>query len=392
MKKKIYSTITIISIAALVGFLGFYIVGNELEKRKQDAQVFDPGDINIDQIEDDFQFAAAIPPYNILFDGLVQESRQLTLAQLLQNYGHRTETQTIQGTRSDGQQVEIEYTGIKLEYVLSDLGIQQEAMHAIVYATDLYAADFTLEELGSSYLVWKKEGQYMNPSQDGVIKIVQDMGPTNKWIKNPVLFSFISGFKDMVSETERMDADLLEFVSEQGMFLLSIGPVPQIDAQDWELAIEGLVANPATLDYQGIQQMEQESVYATLETISNPLGGPLIGSAVWAGVPFARILDLVQYTGEAIEVVFYCQDGYSTSITIEEAKQPGVILAYKMNGRPLAFEHGFPVRMVIPSKYGMKWAKWINRVEFVDYDYKGFWESRGWSDYAGRDRPDKRYE
>ncbi|MGM0366394.1 MAG: molybdopterin-dependent oxidoreductase [Actinomycetota bacterium] len=390
-KKIIYNTIIILVIAGLVVFLGYFIVDNELQKRREDVQVFVPEDIDIDQIEDDFEFAETIPQYNMMFAGQVAES-EITFTQLLQKYSHLTETRTVRGIRSDGEQVEVEYTGIRLANVLEDLAIEEEAAYVIVYATDLYAADFTLDELKDSYLVWKKEGQYMNPTQDGVIKIVQDDGLTSKWIKNPVFFSFTAVFKDMVSEADRIDAEWLEFASEQSMFTLSIGMVPQIDQNDWQLVIEGLVDNPITLDYEELRGMEQESVYATLETISNPPGGQLIGNAVWTGVPFIQLMDLVQYREEALEAVFYCQDGYSTSITVEEAKQPGVMLAYQMNGRALADEHGFPARMVIPSKYGMKWAKWINRIEFVDYDYKGYWESRGWSDYAGRDRPDVRFD
>jgi DMSO/TMAO reductase YedYZ molybdopterin-dependent catalytic subunit len=90
--------------------------------------------------------------------------------------------------------------------------------------------------------------------------------------------------------------------------------------------------------------------------------------------------------------VFRCADGYSTSITVEEALEEGVMLALKMNGEKLQGEQGFPLRVVVPEKYGMKWAKWVTEMEFVDYDYRGFWEKRGWSDYAGRDRPDKRYD
>ena len=52
------------------------------------------------------------------------------------------------------------------------------------------------------------------------------------------------------------------------------------------------------------------------------------------------------------------------SITIEEASEDGVMLAYKMNGKPLTSRHGFPVRMVVPKKYGMKWPKWVNEIEF----------------------------
>ncbi len=389
--KIVIYTIIIVVILGLAGFFGFHILENELQQR-QAAAGFVPEDIDIDLIQDDFDFAEALPPYQIKFDGLVAQSRQLTFSQLLEEYSSHTETKTVEGIRSDGKQIEVAYTGIRMEHILKDLSLEEQAQTAIVYATDLYAADFSVEELYQTYLVWKKEGQYMNPSQDGVLKIVQDQGPTSKWVKNPVLFSFISSFEDLVSEDDRMDADWLEFASEQTMFTLSIGPVPQIDADDWALSIEGLVENPATLDYDSLKTMDHESVYATLETISNPIGGQMIGNAVWGGVPFRQILELAEPKQAVIDVVFYCRDGYSTSITIQEAGQPGVLLAYQMNGRTLPDNHGFPVRMVIPSKYGMKWAMWIDRIEFVDYDYKGFWESRGWSDYAGRDRPDQRFD
>jgi len=118
----------------------------------------------------------------------------------------------------------------------------------------------------------------------------------------------------------------------------------------------------------------------------------MIGNAVWTGVSFDYILEYAVPDKDALEVVFYCEDGYSTSLTIEEVLVEGVILAYKMNGKALTPEHGYPVRMVVPEKYGMKWPKWVNTIELVDYDYKGYWEQRGWSDYAGRDRPDERYD
>ena len=55
-----------------------------------------------------------------------------------------------------------------------------------------------------------------------------------------------------------------------------------------------------------------------------------------------------------------------------------------MNGVDLPREHGFPLRLVAPGKYGYKWAKWITRIELVDYDEKGYWESRGYPDEANR--------
>ncbi len=391
MKKKLYITLIVITLVGLIGFFSYYIAKNELGKRRE--QAFDPASIDISQIDSDLEFAETIPEYRILFNGLVEESVELKFTDIIKQYGNETQVQRVHGIRSDGEEIDIEYTGMDINLILEDLGINEEAKNITIYATDLYAANFKLEETKEDfYLVWKKNGEYMNPSQDGVLKIAKHNGLTSKWVKNPVLFNFIAEFKDLVPEGDRETMEAIEFASEQSMFTLSISGSPEIDAEDWELRIGGLSDNTLGLSYEDIKSMPQESVYATLETISNPPGGPLIGNAVWEGVPFSHILELADYKESAVEVVFYCQDGYSTSITMEEARQEGVILAYKMNGRELSPVHGFPVRMVIPSKYGMKWAKWINQIEFVDYDYKGYWESRGWSDYAGRDQPDKRYD
>jgi len=392
MNKKIFYILAVVAAAGLLALLIYSIAQDRQEQASLD-QGFNFEDIDISQIGNDSEFASALPEYRILFNGLVKEEVELNLVQIIEKYLYLAETRIVHGVRSDGEQVDIEYTGLDLRYLLEDIEILDQAQNIIVYGTDLYAANFTLEELKQDMmLVWKKEGQYMVPSQDGVLKIVQHNGPTFKWVKNPVLFNIIPELQEMADESGQLDPGILEFASEQTMFVLTIGMVPQIDSNDWSLAIEGLVEKEMSLDYGQLKNMPQESVYATLETISNPQGGPLIGNAVWSGVPLAYIMDMVQYSPQTQEVVFYCTDGYSTSITLEEALQPGVMLAYAMNGRDLSAEHGFPVRAVVPSKYGMKWAKWIERIEFVDYDYKGYWESRGWSDYAGRDTPEQRFE
>lgn len=393
MKKKlIISLISIVTVAALA-FFSYYIFKNEAEKRGG-GETFIPEEINIDEIKNDKDFAQAIPEYRILFTGLLEEDLDITFNDILDRYGDNVETFDATGVRSDGEVVESEFTGIKLDYILNDLELKSEAENVVVYATDLFAADFKIEELedGNVYLVWKKEGQYLNPTADGVLKIVMDNGPTNKWVKNPVLFDFITQLDDLVPLEDRLEMDAIDFISEQNFFTLSLGIVPEIDENLWNLEIGGLVENPMVLSYSDILNMPQSSVFATLETISNPKGGSFIGNAIWTGVPFDYILEQAVPDEDALEVVFYCEDGYSTSIIIEEAMEEGVILAYKMNGKTLAAEHGYPVRMVVPEKYGMKWPKWINTIELVDYDYKGYWEQRGWSDYAGRDRPNQRYD
>ena len=393
MKKKL--TLILVSIAAVaaLAFFSYFIFKNEAGKRAGE-ELFIPEDINIDEIKDDKDFAQTIPEYQIMFTGLLEEELDTTFYDIIDRYEDDVETFDATGVRSDGEVVELEFTGIRLDYILNDLKLKSGVENVVVYATDLFAADFGIEVIkeGNVYLVWKKEGQYLNPTADGILKIVMNNGPTYKWVKNPVLFDFIAQLDDLVPLVDRLELDAIDFVSEQNFFILDLGYVPEIDINQWELEVGGLVENPLVLSYSDILNMPQSSVFATLESISNPQGGSMIGNAVWTGVSFDYILEYAVPDKDALEVVFYCEDGYSTSLTIEDVLVEGVILAYKMNGKALTPEHGYPVRMVVPEKYGMKWPKWVNTIELVDYDYKGYWEQRGWSDYAGRDRPDERYD
>jgi DMSO/TMAO reductase YedYZ molybdopterin-dependent catalytic subunit len=394
MKRKLTIILVAVSLAIALGFFIYFIVDNEMSRRTPGEEAFIPEEIDISLIKDDLEFAQTIPDYEILFTGLVGEEKKTDFLTILEDNMDMVESFNATGFRTDGEVVEENFTGLKIKYLLDDLDILDDSQNVIIYATDLFAAQFDIKDLEEDniYLAWKKNGEYLTPSGDGILKIVVDEGPTAKWVKNPVLFDFIAGFSDQVPEADNLVATDIDFISEQNFFTLSLGFNPDIDINEWALTIGGLVSDPLELTYDELLDLPQESVFATLETISNAPGGSSIGNAVWTGVPFGYLMDLVGLENAVLEVAFYCADGYSTSITIEEASEDGVILAYKMNGEPLASKHGFPARMVVPKKYGMKWPKWVNEIEFVDYDYKGYWEQRGWSDYAGRDRPEERYD
>jgi DMSO/TMAO reductase YedYZ molybdopterin-dependent catalytic subunit len=394
MRRKLIIALVVGSVVIALGFFLYFIIENEIDKRSGPKELFVPEDIDISTIGSDLEFAETIPEYEMLFTGLLNEELTRNFFDILFQNQDKVLTFNAKGVRTDEVIVEEEFTGINLKYLIEETNITAEAENVIIYATDLFAAQFSIEEfLGDDvYLVWKKNGDYLVPSGDGILKIVFNNGPTSKWVKNPVLFDFIGSFDNQVSDWDDVRDRDVDFISEQRFFTLSLGYLPEIDTKEWKLEITGLVEEPIELNYEQILAMPQESIFATLETISNPPGGSSIGNAVWTGVPFEHILDLVEVESSVIKVAFFCDDGYSTSITIDEAMEEGVILAYKMNGQTLSAEHGFPVRMVVPEKYGMKWPKWINKIEFVDYDYRGYWEQRGWSDYAGRDRPEERYD
>jgi DMSO/TMAO reductase YedYZ molybdopterin-dependent catalytic subunit len=152
--------------------------------------------------------------------------------------------------------------------------------------------------------------------------------------------------------------------------------------RDWELTVDGLVDNSTSFTYEAIRALPEIESMRTLECIGNPVGGSLIGNAVWSGFLFQEILDRVNVRASALRARFYAADGYYTAVDMRWITQPDVLMATKMNGQLLPREHGFPLRIFMPGLYGQKMPKWITRIEFIDFQFEGYWEQKGWSDTA----------
>ncbi len=167
-------------------------------------------------------------------------------------------------------------------------------------------------------------------------------------------------------------------------YVTSSGDEPAVDASKWSLAIDGLVAQPLRFSYDEIRKLAVFDTTLTLECISNPVGGRYIGNATWRGTLLKPLLERARLKPEATHVVLYGAEGYSTGHPIERIRDASNFLAYEMNGAPLTRRHGFPLRILIPGKYGMKMPKWLTRIEFVDKEYLGYWEQQGWSNNAER--------
>jgi DMSO/TMAO reductase YedYZ molybdopterin-dependent catalytic subunit len=159
---------------------------------------------------------------------------------------------------------------------------------------------------------------------------------------------------------------------------------PNVDRGSWRLRVEGLVGRPIGLGYDELLAMPSTEQYVTLQCISNLVGGDLVGTARWTGVPLARVLERAGGAGQgAVRVVFHAVGGYSDSLPVSKALEPTTVIAYGMNGRSLPRAHGFPARIIAPGIYGMKNVKWLERIEVVDYDYRGYWQrSDGWDNLA----------
>lgn len=158
---------------------------------------------------------------------------------------------------------------------------------------------------------------------------------------------------------------------------------PLVEVDGWNLAVRGEVDTPLDLTFDSLQSsFEVVEDYSVLTCISNEVGGPLVGHSRWGGVRLADVLEKAGVGDGVMDVVFHAADGYTDSITLEVAMNPNVLLAVAQNGEPLTQSHGFPCRVRIPGIYGMKNVKWLEKIELVTRDYKGYWMRRGWSDVA----------
>ncbi|MFG2885659.1 sulfite oxidase [Streptomyces sp. NPDC048297] len=164
--------------------------------------------------------------------------------------------------------------------------------------------------------------------------------------------------------------------------------VPKVDATAWRLRIHGKgVRRPAIYSFDDLLHRELIERDITLTCVSNEVGGSYVGNARWTGV---RLADLLAECGvkppsrggRADQLVSRSVDGMTIGSPVEDVMDGrDAMLALGMNGEPLPFEHGFPVRMVVPGLYGFVSAcKWIEDIELTTFDsYDPYWVKRGWA-------------
>ena len=158
---------------------------------------------------------------------------------------------------------------------------------------------------------------------------------------------------------------------------------PSVDAATWALEVTGLVVRPLKLSFRDLvaaaPAVEQ---YQTLECISNEVGGDLIGNARWKGVRVRDILTRAGVRPDARTIIWQSADGYSESVSIDAAMGAAALLAFGMNGAPLSAQHGAPVRVLLPNRYGMKQPKWLTSIVVAGREAGRHRPRRGWSTQA----------
>lgn len=179
-------------------------------------------------------------------------------------------------------------------------------------------------------------------------------------------------------------AALVAITPNDDFYITSKGTTPHLHASDWHLKVDGLVEQPFTLSYAELIALPRIERELTLECISNPIGGSMLGNARWTGTSLKPLLDRARPKPEAVSVALHAADGLSSGHPVARIWRQENFIAYQMNGEDLPPDHGYPARIFIPGKFGMKQPKWLTRIEFLNHSYLGYWESYGWSDLCER--------
>jgi DMSO/TMAO reductase YedYZ molybdopterin-dependent catalytic subunit len=157
--------------------------------------------------------------------------------------------------------------------------------------------------------------------------------------------------------------------------------VPVVDLASWRLGIEGLVDEALSFSFDDLLAMPLVERHITLSCVSNEVGGDLVGTAKWLGVPLPALLERAGIDPSATQVVGRSVDGFTVAFPLELALDGrDALVAVAMNDEPLPFIHGFPARLVVPGLYGYVSAtKWLSSIELTTDDVDPYWIVRGWA-------------
>lgn len=160
--------------------------------------------------------------------------------------------------------------------------------------------------------------------------------------------------------------------------VLHYGEVPSSEISSWDFRIWGAVDNPLTLSYEEFRRLPVCTVKADFHCVTRFS----VLDNEWEGVAFREVAALARLTTRAQHLMFHCESGYEANLPLDVVMDEDVLFAWGRNGEPLTPEHGYPLRLIVPKRYGWKSAKWVRGVEFMTADRKGFWEERGYNNRA----------
>jgi len=153
------------------------------------------------------------------------------------------------------------------------------------------------------------------------------------------------------------------------------GTLPQIPRDQYRLVVDGLVERPATFTLGDLEALPSTKLVKDFQCVT----GWRVPDVHWEGVKLSDVLDTVGVLPSAAALAFESYDGADTeSLTLDQARLPDVLVAYRMLGAPVTTEHGGPVRLYVAPMFGYKSIKWLSAIRVVDQVEPGFWEQNGY--------------
>jgi DMSO/TMAO reductase YedYZ molybdopterin-dependent catalytic subunit len=151
--------------------------------------------------------------------------------------------------------------------------------------------------------------------------------------------------------------------------------VPQRDQHDYRLTVGGLVDHPASYRLDDLRRMPQTRMVRDVQCVT----GWRVPGTPFEGVRLSHLLDSAGVRPEATAVRFTCFDGtYSESLTLDQARRPDVLVALRMQDKPVSHVHGGPVRLYVAPMYFYKSAKWLSGITLTRDVRPGYWEKLGY--------------
>ncbi|MBI4444215.1 MAG: sulfite oxidase-like oxidoreductase [Acidobacteria bacterium] len=160
--------------------------------------------------------------------------------------------------------------------------------------------------------------------------------------------------------------------------VLHTGSVPHFDAALWDFRVAGLVANPLRLSYAEFIALPPAEITADFHCVTR---WSRLDNR-WKGISVQTLLDRAQPLPQARFVLVHGDHGYTANVPLADLLEGDVLLATHHDGQPLAPEHGFPLRLIVPKLYAWKSVKWVRGLQLLESDQPGFWEQNGYHLYG----------
>jgi len=161
--------------------------------------------------------------------------------------------------------------------------------------------------------------------------------------------------------------------------VLHAGSVPRYpDLAIWDFRVFGAVRNELVLSYDELQALPQTEVTTDIHCVTRWSRF----DTSFCGVHWREIAKLVEPLPEARFVVAHAEQGFTANVPLQAIEADNALIAWEADGAPLTPDHGWPLRLVVPSRYFWKSAKWLRGVELRTADQPGFWERYGYHNDA----------